>query len=583
MDREGCVDWCCFGRFDGRPVFARLLDLEKGGFFRVAPIGKFWTERRYLPGTNVIETRFEAAGGVLELTDCLPIGLERQESLVRRLRSIAGEVEVELVFAPRFDYGLTVPQIELAGEGLVSAFGGADALLLHADWPVQVERGSAYGRCVLRAGEERWVAVEWAPSRRIPPRIVPRPVMRERLEETVAWWQRWSSRCTWRGPRRESVVRSALVLKGLTYAPTGAIAAACTTSLPESIGGVRNWDYRYCWLRDSVVLLTALLTLGYKREGIAYARWLTRTTAGDPRDLQIMYGLGGERLLFESTLPWLSGYRGSSPVRIGNGAWTQLQLDIWGELLGAVWILLRQHLPSGFARPTPGAREFIAGLVETVADRWCEPDDGGWEFRATRRHFVFSKLMCWVGIDRGIALLRALGEKADLARLEGIRDSLRRLIEDHGVDPETGGFVQAFASKAADASTLQLLLRGFLPPDDPRIQATIADVERRLVKNGLVYRYLGDDGLPGSEGAFVYCSLWLAACYALSGRIDEAEAQFERVLSCANDLGLLSEEVDPESGELLGNFPQAFSHAGVIETAFLIEQARRGALGAARG
>ncbi|WP_373047572.1 glycoside hydrolase family 15 protein [Vulgatibacter sp.] len=397
------------------------------------------------------------------------------------------------------------------------------------------------------------------------------------MESTHAFWNRWADRCKYRGRYAEAVQRSALVLKGLTNSTTGAFAAAPTTSLPECIGGERNWDYRYTWLRDSVAVLAVLLSLGYRHEAVEYGRFLVRTAAGEPRDLQIMYGLGGERLLHEIDLEHLEGYRSSRPVRIGNGAWQQLQLDAYGEVLAAAWLFYREHLPGGLSRPSVEGKRFLRSVLDQIAAKWCEPDEGMWEVRSARQHFVFSKLMCWVGLDRGIRLFDALGDaQPQRARWAAVRDEIRAAIESRGTNPETGAFAQAFGSRHYDASSLHVLLRGFLPAGDPRVQATIRAIEEHLTENGHVYRYHGEDGLHGKEGAFTYCTLWLATAHALSGRIDRAEALFEQVLASANDLGLLSEEIDPASGALLGNFPQAFSHVGVIETAFAIEGARAG-------
>jgi GH15 family glucan-1,4-alpha-glucosidase len=588
--RDASVEWACFHRFDNRSVFARLLDRERGGFFRIAPVGPSESSRRYIPETNVLETRFETATGVVTVTDCLPLrrqddapgGAERpapHHLLLRQVRGEAGSVELELEVVPRFDYGLTTPLLDLQADDLAVVIGGADSLLLHSDLR-PLERtgpGSCRARATLAAGQEAWVALTYAPAGKLQVQRHTQADKRARLDQTVEFWQDWSGRCSYQGPYRDAVVRSALVLKGLTNAPTGAVVAAPTTSLPEEVGGERNWDYRFSWLRDSVAMLSALAGLGHLQEAQEFAAWMLRTAAGRAEDLQIMYGIGGERLLNEFQLEHLEGYCGSRPVRVGNGAWNQFQLDTYGELLEAVLLhvlLLRGQTSAPLGQPFG---TFLRDVVETAIRRWQDADEGIWEVRGGRQHFVFSKLMAWVAVDRGLRLLRTTLEKADLERWTAVRDEIRARIESEGVDPESGAFVQAFGSRSLDASTLQLGLRGFLPFEDPRIQATTERIDRELTRNGHVYRYLDRrDGLAGGEGSFVFCTLWLVSSLALGGEIERAQARLDQVLACANDLGLLAEEIDPDTGVQLGNFPQGFSHLGVISAALNLQRAQAG-------
>ena len=583
VSRDGEIDWCCFHRFDSRPVFARLLDWSRGGYFRIAPMEPYQARRRYLPGTNILETRFETAGGTLVLTDCFPVRealtsdaadpVHPYHQLARIGRCERGEVNLHLEFSPRFDYGLTVPQLKPFGNGLVTVMGGADALLLQSDLPItQTDIYACEGKQALRTGDVTRAVLTYALPHELRPRIITAEEIDGRLASTREFWTAWSNRCTYEGPYRDHVVRSALVLKALTNSPTGAIVAAATTSLPEKIGGSRNWDYRYAWLRDSAFTLYALFILGYTDEARAFMQWITRTTAGRPEDLQTLYGVGGERLLPEVELKELDGYRSSRPVRIGNGASTQFQLDIYGEVIDTAWLYHRHG----------GAIEndfwdFLVRLGEHVAKIWMEPDEGIWEVRAGRRQFVSSKVMAWVAIDRLIRLGRALQRPLDSERWLELRDEIRRRVESDGVDLISGAFVQSLGSSALDASALLVPLVHFLPADDPRVRATIARIEKELSVDGFVCRYLdGTDGLPGGEATFLICSFWLVDNLALTGQVDRARELFERLCGCANDVGLLGEEVDPRTAELLGNFPQAFSHVGLINSA--IQLARQSKL-----
>ena len=563
---DGSIDWCCFDRFDARPVFARLLDRSRGGHFRIAPRGPHRVERRYVPGTNVLETRFETDTGVLVLTDCLAVherahrdAVDPYRQLIRLLRCEKGEVSVELELEPRFDYGLTTPGVRSLSEQLAVVIGGADALVVQSDLGIHEGRGAR----TLCAGDSAHAVVTYARPHQVRAELLSPARIVRRLNATLRFWREWSSRCTYDGPYREQVLRSALVLKGLTNAPTGALVAAPTTSLPEEIGGVRNWDYRYTWLRDSAFILYALNTLGYTDEARAFIRWLERTVAGRAEHLQVMYGVGGERMLPEVELHELEGYRGSRPVRIGNAAAGQFQLDIYGEVVDTIWLYHRYGGRIGRL-----GWEQLVDLVDHVAERWTEPDDGIWEVRGERRHFVYSKVMAWVAVDRAIRLSRRLEMPCPLERWKALRQAMRERIEREGVDPASGAFVQSFGSDAVDASALLIPEVGFVPRDDPRVRATVERIERELCRDGFVYRYRDtDDGLPGTEGAFLICSFWLVDNLVFSGRREEARELFERLIAHANDLGLLAEQFDPVAGEQLGNFPQAFSHMGLINSA----------------
>jgi GH15 family glucan-1,4-alpha-glucosidase len=582
VSSAGSIDWCCFHRFDARPVFARLLDWARGGHFRIAPAGPATVTRRYLPATNVLETRFATPAGLVTVTDCLAVRrgaaagdaaqTRSHHQLLRLVRCEAGQVEVTLEFAPRFDYGLTVPRLELDGDDVGVVYGGADALVLQSELPLGGADVCGCGATVtLRAGDERFLALTYHLPHQLEVHRIGHVEAVARIERTVAFWRDWSARCTYDGPYRAEVLRSALVLKGLTNAPTGAIVAAATTSLPEAVGGVRNWDYRYSWLRDAALNLYALFTLGFTDEAHAFMGFLERTTAGRAEDLQLMYGVGGERLLPEVELGGLDGYRGSRPVRIGNAAATQFQLDVYGYLLDTAWLYHRHG-----GEITPTFWQLLRGAVDLVGRSWTRADEGIWEVRGGPRHFVSSKVMAWVAVDRAIRLARARRLPADLDGWSVLRRAIRRQVEQAGTDPATGAFVQAFGGRALDASNLLVPLVRFLPPDDPRVRATVARTASELAPDGLVHRYLdGGDGLPAGEATFVICSFWLVDNLALAGQTGQAAALFERLLGHANDLGLLAEEVDPASGELLGNFPQAFSHVGLIGAAMNLQRGGR--------
>jgi alpha,alpha-trehalase len=577
VSKDGSIDWCTFHRFEARPVFARLLDWGKGGFFRIAPRDEYQVSRRYLPGTNVIETRFQTDGGVLVLTDCFAVRQDEghpEHRLIRHVRCEQGEVAVKAKFEPRFDYGLTEPRVETLDTDLVIAYGGPDALVLQSELPVGTAELSACALArTMNNGEDAYLVLTWQLPHELDPHRLPREQIEAELQGTIRFWEEWAARCTYDGPYREQVLRSALVLKALTNAPTGAIVAAATTSLPEEIGGLRNWDYRFSWLRDSALTLNALFAIGSADEAHAYMGWLRRTTAGRARALQIMYGVGGERLLPEVELDHLEGYRGSRPVRIGNAAASQFQLDVFGELLDTAW-LYRQYggeIDDVFW-------EFLSRVGGAVMDRWAEPDQGIWEIRGEPRHFVYSKVMAWVALDRLLKLAEADGREGDLDGWRATRDEIRKLVLERGVDPETGAFTQSFEDGGKlDASNLMIPIVGFVEHDDPSARATVERIADELSSDGFVYRYVTDgvDGLSGDEATFAICSFWLVECLARAGKADRARELYERLLSFCNDLGLLGEEIDPHSGEMLGNFPQAFSHLGIILAAIALDMPER--------
>ena len=584
--KNGSVEWACFHRYDAAPVFAGILDREKGGHFSIRPAGEYKVSRRYLPDTNVLETRFETEAGTVTVTDFLPVHeMEGRpgspgrrppgHTLVRRLTGQAGTVEMEVEFFPTFNYARATPEIRVE-EGRVTAASGTERLTLdHEDLRMNTSGGTrSSARLTLSAGDETHLVLMSTLTRQTPPPRMDTEQLVRMLEETVTFWRNWVARCTYRGPYRDAVVRSLITLKGLIYEKTGALVAAATTSLPEEIGGIRNWDYRFTWVRDSSAILAVLSATGYLEEAKNFADWLFMATEGRAENLQVLYGIEGERELTEENLDHLEGYQRSRPVRIGNAAYDQFQLDIYGELTAVVY--LASTLP-GY-RLDKSRAPFVRDVVDLAIQHWKDFDDGIWEMRKQRQHYVFSKAMAWMAAECGIRMLDNFPEVARKPELRPrwvkARDEIRNAIEEKGTDPERGCFVQAFGTTDLDASTLQLVLRRFLPADDPRIRATVDEVKRRLTRNGHVYRYLTNDGLSGEEGAFTFCSLWLAGSLARVGRLDEAEQQLELVLACANDVGLLAEEIDPATGQQLGNFPQGFSHLGVVAAALEIDAAR---------
>jgi GH15 family glucan-1,4-alpha-glucosidase len=562
VGRDGSIDWLCWPRFDSGACFAALLGGPEHGRWLLAPQGGEATvARRYLPGTLVLETEFATSDGTVAVLDFMPPRTSVSD-LVRMVVGRRGRVAMRTELVLRFDHGSAVPWVSRLEDGALRAIAGPDMALLRTAVPLRGEGLTTRGEFTVAEGETVPFTLTYAPSHQAAPGAIDPNTA---LTDTEAFWREWSGRCAAAGPWSEAVRRSLITLKALTYSPTGGIVAAPTTSLPERLGGQRNWDYRFCWLRDATLTLLALMDAGYRAEARAWRDWLLRAVAGSPDQLQIMYGLAGERRLTERELPWLPGYEGSRPVRVGNAAHGQLQLDVFGEMMDAL------HHARGLGIPEDGAGWALAREVLAYLERvWREPDEGIWEVRGGRRHFTYSKVMAWVAFDRAVRSVETFGLDGRVDRWRGLRDEIHAEVCEKGFDPELGSFVQAYGSRQLDASLLLLPEVGFLPPDDPRIAGTVAAIERRLVVDGLVLRYDTaevSDGLPAGEGAFLACSFWLADVYVLMGRLDEARALFERLLSLRNDVGLLAEEYDPRAGRQLGNFPQAFSHVGLVNTA----------------
>jgi GH15 family glucan-1,4-alpha-glucosidase len=582
VSRDGSVDWLCFPRFDGPTVFGRLLD-PGAGHFSIRPVGNYWASRRYVDRTMVLETTFTCPGGTGVLTDALAVGRSERihdlgESspgmLLRQLSCTGGEIQAKVSFAPRPEYGLIFPLLVPVPGGL-AARGGAQRLLLSTPVALTVNGATASASIRLAAGQTAVFALghgELTGAR--PPAAWTSDQITARLEDTLEGWRSWSAiHQAYEGPWRELVHHSGRVLQALTFASTGAIIAAPTTSLPERVGGELNWDYRYTWVRDASLTMEALWVAACPDEASKFFGFLADAAASQPRqvmDLQIMFGIGGEHDLSERELPHLAGWRGSRPVRVGNGAWSQRQLDIYGELLGAAARLVDQ-----LAELDPATKRFLVAAADAAAIRWREKDQGIWEMRGEPRHFVYCKAMCWVALDRAIALADYLGAKDRVADWTAARDEIRAAVLALGWSDRAGAFTQAFESEDLDAANLMLAITGFLPADDPRMKATIDATAARLTdERGLVYRYLSRDGVSGGEGAFLLCTFWLAQAQALAGDLDAATATFECAVAAINDVGLLAEEVDPASGEMIGNFPQAFSHIGLINAAWAICQAQ---------
>lgn len=561
VSREGSIDWLCFPRFDSGACFAALLGGPEHGRWVLQPgVPVRQVRRRYREGTLVLETEFETEGGAVSLVDCMPPRSDVPD-LVRVVVGTRGEVPMRMQLIIRFDYGAIVPWVRRLDGGL-RAVAGPDTLLLRTPVALRGEGFTTVAEFTVHEGQQVPFDLTWCQSHDSTPPELDVP---ETIRHTEAWWQEWTSRCTYDGPWREAVVRSLVTLKALTYAPTGGIAAAATTSLPERLGGVRNWDYRLCWIRDATFTLYALMMGGYTDEARAWREWLLRAVAGDPSQIQIMYGLAGERRLTELELGWLPGYEGATPVRIGNAAYRQLQLDIFGEAMDALHVARREGLAAD-ENAWRVQRELL-GHLEKI---WQEPDEGIWEVRGPRRHFTHSKVMAWVAFDRAIKGVERFGLEGPVDRWRRLRDAIHDEVCREGFDRARNTFVQYYGAKALDASLLMLPLVGFLPPIDPRIRGTVEAIERHLVTDGFVARYPTTpdvDGLPPGEGAFLACSFWLADNLLLLGRRDEAQRLFERLLALRNDVGLLSEQYDPQARRFLGNFPQAFSHVSLINTA----------------
>jgi len=580
VSTSGSLEWLCFPRFDSPASFASLLDSETAGRWSIHPAESAQVSRRYVGDTLILETTFETDEGAVALTDCLPIELgfapreprtiAEEHVVVRQVRGVRGRVEMRMHYAPKFDYGSISPWFR-TGDGVVEAVGGPDALDLIASVDLAVGAESVTASFAVEEGQTESFLVAYHPSYR-PAHSWKAMDCDALLANTARFWEEWAARCTYQGRWRPEVMRSLLTLKALTFAPSGGVVAAATTSLPEKIGGPRNWDYRYCWLRDATFTLDILLEKGYTEEAAGWRDWLLRAVAGDPQDLQIMYGLLGERRLHEIELDWLAGFEGSRPVRIGNAAFQQFQLDVYGEVLDALYSARRAGIEA-----SADAWKLQESLVDFVCKKWREPDEGIWEVRSGRRHFVHSKVMAWVAVDRAIKTVEEFGREGEVANWRKTREAIRSEIMERGVT--NGRFKRAYDDDTLDASLLMLPLVGFIEAGDDVMRSTIEAIERELVSDGFVHRYrteVVDDGLEPGEGTFLMCSFWLVDCLVLLGRHDDALALFDRLIAIRNDVGLLGEQYDPHERRMLGNFPQAFSHVALIASAVALETAGAG-------
>jgi alpha,alpha-trehalase len=586
VDRYGSIDWLCFPRYDSASIFARLLD-PAAGHWSIRPAGSFSTERRYLSGTLVIETTFTTDTGVVRVTDAMAfapgqraheLGYDAPHEVLRSVECDSGSVELEMELAPRPEYGLYRPLVRLLDDG-ARTFGGTSPMRLRAGVPIEVDGESTMrASFTLAAGERMGFALRWLPlEAETPPEPTAPEQVGERIADTVEAWRSWEAEHDiYEGPHRDLVRHSSRVLKGLTYRPTGAIVAAPTTSLPETVGGERNWDYRFSWIRDSSLTIEALYIGACSDEAEEFVSFMTSSAGGRASEgsLQIMYGIGGEHDLTERELPHLRGWRDSRPARVGNGAWGQTQLDVYGELLNSLW-LYRERLGELHTE----VQAFVADLADTAARRWKEKGQGMWEMRGEPRHHVSSKVLCWTALDRAVRLAPQLGEQAKMEEWSAARDEIRAAVLERGWSEKRGAFAQSFDSDELDAAQLLMPIVGFLPATDERMRSTIEAIATDLTEDGLVLRYRTDegegaDGLSGEEGTFVICSFWLVSCLAKAGEVERAEELFDGLVGYANDLGLLAEEIDTRNDELLGNFPQAFSHIGLITAAYEIDKAR---------
>jgi len=580
VDRTGSIDWLCWPRFDSPSIFARLLDADDGGHFQVRPVSDFSVERRYLPDTNVLETTFTTDRGVLRLTDLMPVAerdayrreLWPEHEILRRIECVEGTVEVDVHCDPRLDYARIDPALDDRGpHGFFYNHRGT-VLIVRSELPLVQARGRGVlqGQALLREGDRYALSMTYDEGE---PAVLPLlgPHAEQRIETSVAFWRDCAAQCTYDGPYRDAVVRSALTLKLMTFAPSGALIAAPTTSLPEAIGGERNWDYRYCWLRDAALTLRALYEIGYEEEGRAFFSWLLHATRLTAPSLSVLYDVHGEAHVEERTLDHLEGYRGSTPVRVGNGAHDQLQLDTYGELVSAAYEFVQreQTLDSWHAR-------LLRRIGDEVCERWQEPDEGIWEVRSGRHHHTFSKAMCWVALERLVRLDEAGYVSVPADRYRETGEAIRAAIEEHGFSEERDSYVATFDGDRLDASLLLLPMYGYVEATAPRMQSTFARIHDELGQNGLLYRYPHDtdDGFSSPEAAFGICSFWDEELLARLGRPEEARENLELTLSYANDLGLFAEEIDPDTGAFLGNFPQAFTHVGLINAAVSLETAR---------
>ena len=570
VSREGSIDWWCVPRFDGPACFAALLGTSDHGRFLIAPSGPAQSSRRYRPHTMVLETEHDTESGRVRVVDALIMHRARP-LLVRIVQGIAGEVEMRMELVVRFDYGSIVPWVRRV-DGAWRAIAGPDGLELYTPVEMKGENLRTTAEFTVRRRDRVPFVMGWFPSH--DPQPVPHGAT-QLVAGTTKFWRSWSDRCDYKGEWRDEVRRSLLTLESLTYTPTGGIVAAATTSLPESLGGTRNWDYRFCWVRDATLTLEALIAGGYRDEAERWRDWLLRAAAGRPEELQTMYGVAGERRLTEIELDWLPGYAASRPVRTGNAAHEQLQLDVYGELADVLW----QSLRSGMV-PSAESWSLLRLLLTSLEERWREPDEGIWEVRGPRRHFTHSKVMCWVAFDRAVSIAEQLGYECPLDRWREVRDEIHDDVCERAYNAELGAFTQSYDSEALDAAVLLIPLVGFLPADDPRVASTIETIGRPvgdggLTADGYVMRYVPTreevDGIGEHEGVFLPCSFWMVEALALAGRRDDARALFERLLTVANDVGLYAEEYDPHIPRLLGNFPQAFTHLALVAAAHTLE------------
>jgi GH15 family glucan-1,4-alpha-glucosidase len=583
ISRWGSIDWCCMPRLDSRSCFGRLLGWQQGGYCQIVPVEFGETRRRYLPDTLVLETTFRTPNGEARLLDCFTMrqggGHRPYQQILRLLEGLKGRVTFQVEIVPRFDYGAIKPWLRRRHHhhwDYYTAVGGSDGLLISGDVHLTIQpRHDLTGTCTVEAGQRAHLSLLYRrpealdEGRGEPPGL---EALERRLDETITWWRVWSSRGQVEGPYAEQARRSAIILKGLTNAPTGAIAAAPTTSLPEAPGGSRNWDYRFTWVRDSVFTVRSLAELGHVKEADGFRRFMERSAAGSAAELQILFGVGGERRLHEHEVKELAGYRGATPVRIGNAAEAQMQLDVYGELLDLAWSWHQRG-----NSPDNDYWEFLVELVNAAVDLWMQPDRGIWEMRGTPRHFVHSKVMCWAACDRGIKLAQDLGRDGPVAVWQQARDEMRRVIETQGYDAKRGVFMQAFGYPRMDAALLLLPLVGFVDYHDARMIRTTEAIREELEEDGLLRRYAPDnDGLEGKEGVFLACSFWLAECLARQGRHQDAHRVLQRAIATGNDLGLFSEEYDTKTGEMLGNFPQGLTHLSLIAAIVALAEREQG-------
>ncbi len=576
VSAKASVDWCCMPRIDSGSCFGRLLDWEKGGYCQIIPSAPYETSRRYLPDTLVLETSFLTDHGEAHILDCFAMheggAHDPYQQILRIIEGVKGKTNFTLEIVPCFDYGMTRPWIRRYRGDHYIALGGNDGLLISGDLCIEMKhRHSLSGTCSVEAGERAHLSILYRRPEELDDGIVEVPVIKEldrRLDETVRWWRSWSSRGAVKGPYAGHIRRSAIVLKGLSNAPTGAITAAPTTSLPESSGGLRNWDYRYTWIRDASFTVRSLAEIGHVGEADGFRRFIERSAAGSAEELQIIFGVGGERRLNEHEIAELEGYRGIKPVRVGNAAARQKQWDVYGELLDLAWSWhSRGHSPDD------DYWEFLVELVNAASENWKKRDHGIWEIREQPRHFVLSKAMCWTALERGIRLAEDLGRKGPIDRWKKARDEVRSAVEEKGYDAKRGVFVQAFDRKEMDAALLLLPTTGFVDYDDERMIRTTDAIRKDLEEKGLLRRYAaGRDGTGAKEGVFLACSFWLAECLARQGRLQEARKVFERALSTGNELGLFSEEYDIRTGLMMGNFPQGLTHLSLIAAAVALSE-----------